>query len=83
MRTIDKIITKVDCSRGTRMGRDNIGVHPAESSSIRKYRVYGTKVPMSSDGCYDRGHTYWGIGVELRVQYTRDLSYIRFYRKGE
>ena len=29
------------------------------------------------------GGAYWGIGAELRVEYTRDLSFVHFYRVGE
>ena len=35
---------------------------------------------MTSDGAYDKGGAYWGCGAELRVSYTKDLSFIRFYR---
>lgn len=81
MRTIDSIITKVNCSRGAPMGRMNVGIdRPTDK------RVYDCRVPMCSCcGGYDRGGAYWGsnrmgdIG-ELRVSYTKDLSYVRFYR---
>lgn len=73
--TITKIITKMDCSRGAPMGRRNIGNTP-----INK-RVYDCKVPMCSCcGAYDTGGAYWGTGAELRVSYTKDLTYIHFYR---
>ena len=29
---------------------------------------------------YDAGGAYWGAGSRLRVSYTKDLSYIHFYR---
>lgn len=45
-------------------------------------KIYDCAVPMT-DGAYDRGGAYWGIGNQLRVEYTKDLSYVRFYRKGE
>jgi hypothetical protein len=78
MRTLDKIITKVNCSRGAPMGRMNIGSAPTAQ------RIYDCFVPMCSCcGAYDKGGAYWGIGKALRVSYTRDLSYIKFYRKGE
>jgi hypothetical protein len=44
--------------------------------------IFNSAVPMS-DGCYDRGGAYWGLGKQLRVEYTKDLTYIHFYRKGE
>jgi hypothetical protein len=78
MRTIDKIITPVDSRRGAPMGRPNVGSLPNDP----KLRIYDCKVPMV-DGAYDKGGAYWGIGKELRVSYTKDLSYIHFYRKGE
>lgn len=73
MRTIDKIIHKVDTRRGAPMGRHNVGTRPTDK------RVFDCRVPMP-DGCYDKGGAYWGIGAELRVSYTKDLSYIEFYR---
>jgi hypothetical protein len=75
MRTIDKIITKVDTSRGAPMGRANVGT---KDDTIMK-TVFDCRVPMS-DSAYDKGGAYWGCGAELRVSYTKDLSFIRFYR---
>lgn len=74
MRTLDKIITKVNVSRGAPMGRSNVGEKPKDK------KVYDCRVPMIADGAYDRGGAYWGIGAELRVKYTKDLSFIEFYR---
>jgi len=76
MRTIDQIITDVNSRYGAPMGRRNIGTRPLN------VRVYDCFVPMS-DGCYDRGGAYWGIGTPLRVAYTKDLSYVEFYRDNE
>lgn len=73
MRTINKIITKVSCKYGAPMGRANIGGKP------EGVKIYDCAVPMS-DGAYDNGGAYWGIGRQLRVSYTKDLSYIHFYR---
>lgn len=75
-RTIDKIITKVSCKYGAPMGRANVGQKPNDK------RIFDCRVPMP-DGCYDRGGAYWGIGKELRVRYTKDLSYVEFYRVGD
>ena len=81
MRTIEKIITKVDCKFGAPMGRrgehDNTGEIPNDK------KVFDCAVPLSGDGAYDKGGAYWGYGPQLRVMYTKDLSFIRFYRKGE
>jgi hypothetical protein len=77
VRTIDKIITNVNCKYGAPMGRISIGEKPSDK------KVFDCRVPMSGYGDYDRGGAYWGIGKELRVSYTKDLSYIHFYRVGE
>jgi len=76
MRTIDKIITKVNCRVGAPMCRPDI--IPAVVDPIKK--VFNCRVPMCSDGAYDSGGAYWGIGRELRVKYTKDLTLIQFYR---
>lgn len=67
----------VDGSRGAPMGRVNVGEKPTDK------KVYDCRVPLSGDGAYDVGGAYWGIGPELRVSYTKDLSYIYFYRVGQ
>jgi hypothetical protein len=78
MRTIDKIIMRCDTSRGAPMGRPDIGTPPLP---FEEKKIYDCKVPMCADGAYDRGAAYWGIGSELRVLYTKDLSYVHFYRR--
>jgi hypothetical protein len=75
MRTIDKIISKVDCKYGSPMGRSNEGKKPSNK------KIFDCAVPMP-DGCYDKGGAYWGLGKQLRVSYTKDLSYINFYRQS-
>jgi hypothetical protein len=72
---ITQIISKVNCKYGSPMGRSNVGSVP--DSGIR---IYDRKIRLNSGG-YDAGGAYWGIGAELRVSYTKDLSYISFYRK--
>lgn len=72
-RTIDKIITPVNCTYGAPMGRRNIGEKPDDK------KIYDCKVPLNY-GAYDRGGAYWGFPDNLRVAYTKDLSYINFYR---
>lgn len=87
MRTISKIITPVNCRYGAPMGRPNVGSQPVTITSGRNCRivkknqvkVYDCAVPLI-DGGYDKGGAYWGIGRQLRVRYTKDLSYIEFYR---
>jgi len=88
MRTIDKIITNVNCQYGAPMGRPNIGEYPHTVTSGKSCKIYKKNqkkvfdcaVPMLSQG-YDKGGAYWGYGLQLRVKYTKDLSYIEFYRK--
>jgi hypothetical protein len=105
MKTIDKIITLVNCKFGAPMGRSNVGTIPKEvlpdmsdvditdtyhynyiwiqrKKKLNKKlpKVFDCKVPMI-DCAYDKGGAYWGIGRKLRVSYTKDLSYIEFYRK--
>lgn len=75
MRTLDKIITPVNCQYGAPMGRASKGVRPGPDGP----KLYNCRVPMISGG-YDRGGVYWGLGPELRVAYTKDLSYVHFYR---
>jgi hypothetical protein len=76
-RTINHIIYEVNCKYGAPMGRNNKGQAPTNK------RIFDCKVPMVSTGEYDKGGAYWGLGAELRVKYTKDLSYIEFYRKGD
>ena len=92
MRTIDKIITNVSCKYGAPMGRLNIGERPHTIligpccglfDGRNPVKIFDCAVPMNSEGAYDRGGAYWGIGNQLRVSYTKDLSYIHFYRRGE
>jgi hypothetical protein len=89
MRTIDKIITNVSTKYGAPMGRNNIGTKPTVTTSGKNCKivkrnqitVFDCRVPMC-DNAYDKGGVYWGISNELRVSYTKDLSYVEFYRKG-
>lgn len=68
MKTIDKIITKSSGKYGAPMGRNSIGNRPGNKT------IFDCRVSMSSCGAY------WGIGGELRVSYTKDLQFIKFYR---
>ena len=91
--TISKIIDRVDTSRGAPMGRSNVipqqysivdvgGHHSCLVIDGKSSRIFDCAVPMS-DGAYDKGGAYWGLGKQLRVSYTKDLQYIKFYRKGD
>jgi hypothetical protein len=85
---VNRVIPEVNCKFGAPMGRSNVGKRPATVTSgkrcqfIKKNQpvVYDKKVPMSDCGAYDAGGAYWGIGKQLRVMFTPDLSYIEFYR---
>lgn len=88
MATISKIITPVNCTYGAPMGRNNVGIRPTTITSGRNCKIvkrnqiaiFDRFVPMC-DSAYDKGGAYWGIGYKpLRVAYTKDLSYIEFYR---
>lgn len=74
MRTFDKIIDNVNCQYGAPMGRSNVGTDKPTNT-----KIYNCKVPLNNGG-YDKGGAYWGLPSNLRVEYTKDLSYIRFYR---
>lgn len=78
MSAYDKIITKKSRQNRGGIGRPNIGKKPTDGT-----RIYNRAVLMDASGAYDRGGAYWGVGPELRVEYTMDLKYIRFYRKYE
>ena len=72
MRTLNKILTP---AKG--VGRQNIGTRPKDK------RVYDCLVPIRNG--YDKGGAYWGapihVRAQLRVSYTKDLKYVRFYRR--
>lgn len=85
MATIDKIITKVNTFRGAPIGRNDVGIHPLLRKQPIKMKVYNCYVPIDMvDPAYDKGGAYWGLSPNrLRVKYTKDLSYIKFYRQNE
>lgn len=74
MKTLNQIITKVNTKYGAPMGRGSKGTKPTNK------KIFDCYVPMN--GAYDTGGAYWGLGARLRVSYTKDLSYIHFYREG-
>lgn len=84
MKTIDKIITAVNCKYGAPMGRQNVGYNIFDKNQNKEIpatnkKIFDCRVKLDTGG-YDKGGVYWGIGKELRVKYTKDLSYINFYR---
>ena len=70
-----QILYKVDTRRGAPMGRPNVGTPPDDD-----VKVYQRRVALPYDGAYDRGGAYWGIGKPLYVRFTKDLSYVEFFR---
>lgn len=77
--TLSKIICNVNCKYGVHMGRKNVGKKPTNK------KIHDCYVPMDiSDSAYDKGGAYWGLdNNRMRVSYTKDLSYIKFYRENE
>jgi len=74
--TLALIVHEVSTRSGAPMGRSDIGTPPAPPT-----RIFDAAVPMR--GAYDVGGAYWGLGPQLRVAYTKDLSYVEFYRLGD
>jgi hypothetical protein len=75
MNAFEKIVIKLDTRLGAPMGRCNVGQRPTNINN----KVFDRRVRLCAGG-YDAGNAYWGLGSELRVSYTKDLSYIEFYR---
>ncbi len=69
----DKILHKVDCKYGAPMGMDSWGKKPTDK------RVFCRSVPLI-DG-YDRMGAYFGFPSNVFVEYTKDMEYVRFFRK--
>ncbi len=77
---INRIITNVSSKYGAQCGRSNIGSKlDAISNPNVHNKFYDKRVIIDNQG-YDKGGVYWGLGSELRVEFSSDLSYIRFYR---
>jgi len=83
-----QILHKVDTRRGAPMGRPNVGTPPIvvtrfSGRNVRTCKCDQTKVyerRVILDEGYDIGGAYWGIGKPLYVRFTKDLSYIEFFR---
>lgn len=74
MWTITKILHPVNCKYGAPMGRPNVGVKPTNRKVITRWvALY--------DGAYDKGGAYWGSPANLYVSFTKDLTYIEFFRR--
>jgi hypothetical protein len=70
-----EIICEVNCKFGAPMGRANVG--PVNKPTY--VTVFDRKVPLY-DGAYDKGGAYWGTPNNLRVMFTEDKSFVKFYR---
>lgn len=67
------IISKCGTSYGATMGRGDI-------DNYQGGKIYSRYLPMYNDNCHDKGNAYWGIGERMRVDYTADLNYVKYYR---
>ena len=79
---ITDIITEVNTKYGAPMGRPDVGSEPITNCRIIKknqVKVYEKRVHII-DG-YDIGGAYWGYPSNLYVRFTKDLSFIQYYRK--
>ncbi len=72
---ITDIVTKVNCQYGAPMGRGNVGHKPFGNAK----KVYDKRVHLNEG--YDIGGAYWGIPSNLYVRFTKDLSYVEYFRK--
>lgn len=70
---INRVITPLNTKLGAPMGRPNKG----NEEDFKGVRVYDKRVPLI-DG-YDKGGAYWGVGHELRVKFSSELNFIKFY----
>jgi hypothetical protein len=75
MKTINKILTNCDCKYGAPMGRSNV---TSKYFNEKINKIFDSKVNLTQG--YDKGGAYWGLPNNLRVKYTKDLSFIFFYR---
>lgn len=83
---ISEIITPVNTKFGAPMGRANEGKEPSTITSgnnnrinkANQTKVYQKKVQLI-DG-YDNGGAYWGWPNNLYVRFTKDFSFISFFR---
>lgn len=58
-------LPKVSCKYGAPMGRTDLNHH---LDGDHKFHLH--QVAMSSDGAYDTGGAYWGIGAPLYFAYN-------------
>ena len=73
--TFNKVVAPVNCKNGAPMGR----IQNSENDKPTSLKIYDRKVNLNSGG-YDKGGAYWGLPNNLRVEFTKTLKYVRFYR---
>lgn len=69
------LVRPVSTKYGAPMGRIDVG----QVNDISG-RVFDRYISLNMGG-YDSGGAYWGTGALLRVRYTLDLAYVRYYRE--
>ena len=93
MKTLNKIITECNYIYGAPIGREDVlPDYPHKIVDIgaphkflvdlktKKSRTLFDSQVKLDNGAYDKGGAYWGFPDNLRVSYTKDLSYVVFYR---
>lgn len=83
---LSRVITPVNLKLGAPMGRPNVGTYPmgvTRGNSGRMFKkdqpvVYTRRVNLING--YDKEGAYWGYPNNLYVEFTPDLTYIRFFR---
>lgn len=85
---ITDIITPVNTKYGAPMGRCDVGTEPHTITSGNQCKTYKknqtkiyTKKVQLIEG-YDTGGAYWGYPNNLYVRFTKDLSFIQYYRSN-
>lgn len=71
-----QVLCPVGTKFGSPYGRRNVGEKPTDK------RIFCRRIRLDS-GAYDKGGAYWGFGNPLFVEYTADLTYIRFFRRPQ
>lgn len=76
----ERLLVKAYSQYGSAMGRGDSHDSKTKSKIARgEVKFYDRAVPLNSG--YDAGGAYWGTPNNLRVQYTANLKYVKFYRK--
>lgn len=77
----NRIVCRVDTSRGAPMGRANSKDRlPVWWDALWKKTPHFDRIVTLDSGGYDRGGAYWGIGSPVRVRISKDGQFWQFYR---